>query len=255
MGPLENPDFCRGDILGVGGVPFLGDDARFVLLDDFQLGGLVALRVQPAQIPEAAILPVPEQVLASAFGHLLARFDLRLDLLARGAGLRGELVVEDREDAGHHQTHGNQGEENPVETHPCAEHGDDLIAPGHLGQRVEECKQKTHRNTQDNDTGNLEQIVPGNQRKGGMAREKIGEIDAQIPYQPDRDEPGDAVEKGQQKLIEEIPVENRHGSLRQKPVAGGRKEKDSDPSPPYPAIAITCLSVIPSNQPIHDFHQ
>ena len=78
--------------------------------------------------------------------------------------------------------------------------------------------------------------------KGGMSGKKIRQVDTQIPDQPDRDESRNAVKKRDQKLVEKVAVEDRHGSHRQKPVAGGRKEHDSESLASDSAIVNTLPS-------------
>ena len=97
------------------------------------------------------------------------RLDLFLQFVADRAGLGGEAVVENGQNAGRDQSRRDQRNKDPVETAAGAEHGDDFISPRHLGQRVEKCQQKCHRDAEHDDARNLEQIKAQDETDAGVA--------------------------------------------------------------------------------------
>ena len=165
----------------MGCVPFLSHDSRLVLLDDLNIHSKVSLSEQCGHIPESAVLAVAEEMISNPIKRLLPRFDLALDLFARRSGLRGQSVIEYAQKSRHEESHDYQRDENPVEADTCTEHGDDLVAPGHLGKGVEKGQKETDRNAQDDDARDLQQIVARYEGKSGMSGKKIRQIDTQIP--------------------------------------------------------------------------
>ena len=165
------------------------------------------LGIEPGKEPEAAILPVAEEMILDAPVAMMARLDLFLHLVAYQSRLRGQTVVQQCQHSRHRQTDNDQRKKNPVKTLSGAEHGDDFVAPGHLGHGVKKRQQQPYRDAQDKHAGNLKQVKLRDQlqrgaiTQGGNPCEKIRQVHAQIPDQPNGDKPADAVKKREKKFL------------------------------------------------------
>ena len=200
-GFFQNPSGGAGIVTRPRGIPLLADVAFGVLLDDLQILHIAVFQGQAGGEPDPAVLSIFEKMPTDRALFFPTALDIANDGFFHPGGLGGRLVVEIGVHAGKNDTDRHQGNQNPNNTAARAEHGNDLVRPGHRRQRIKQCQQRAERQRDHNDLGNLRGVIPQQNLEGRLPLDEILQIIGQVENEPNAHKAQKAVGEGHEEFF------------------------------------------------------
>ena len=124
--------------------------------------------------------------------------------------VRGEGIIERRACGSRQQTNQQERCENPRQTYPGREHGNDLIGARHAAQGEEQRQEQGDRKQNHEDLRHLGEIIFQDQHSRDALVEKGRDVVAHVEDEPDRNEPRDAVKISLQEIGQHVAIEPSH---------------------------------------------
>lgn len=208
---VETPRFGGVIVDGLFGIVVALEASLAVLLQNHNGREAFERGVEAANVPETAVFTVAEKVTADGAGvRVVAAGKLLEDIFFHRASVGGGGVIEGGGKSGGEQPEQQDGREEADDAASGAEDRDDFVAPGHLGERVEDGEEQADRQADEDDLGNAEEIKLREKIKRGFVLQESRCILAEVENQPDGNKPRDAIKEGLENANENIPVKNLH---------------------------------------------
>ena len=124
--------------------------------------------------------------------------------------VRREGIIQRRACRRGEQTDAQQRRKNPRQAYPGGEHRNDFVRARHPAQAEEERQEQGDREQNNEDLRDLGKIILQDQHPRDALVEKGRDVVAYVEDEPDRDETGDAVQIGLEKLFHHVAIEPSH---------------------------------------------
>jgi len=118
-----------------------------------------------------------------------------------------ERVIQEQTGHARQEAGDQERSDNPGQAHSRSEHGNDLVRARHPAEAEEQRQEQGDREENDEDLGDLREIVFQDQDPGHALVQKRRDIVADVEDKPDRDKPRDAVKVRLEKITQDVAIE------------------------------------------------
>ena len=119
-------------------------------------------------------------------------------------------IIQGRARRGRQQTDQEQRRQDSRQAHARGKHGDNFIRARHPAQAEEQREQERDRQENDENLGDLGEIILQDQQARDALIEKSRDVVADVEDEPDRGEAGDAIEVGLEEIPHHVAIQTSH---------------------------------------------